>query len=82
MTSSERQKWLHAQDFVASRLDRLAERPRHLVATAAAIGRDFPFTLLARAPSGWRRCRRWRARSIWYCPLPDAGFALAQERLA
>ena len=37
------------QDFVASRLERLAERPRHIVATAAAIGRDFSFSLLARA---------------------------------
>jgi len=37
------------QDFVASRLDRLAERPRHLVAAAAVIGRDFVFLLLARA---------------------------------
>jgi DNA-binding SARP family transcriptional activator/predicted ATPase len=37
------------QDFVASRLGRLADRPRHIVATAAAIGRDFSFSLLARA---------------------------------
>ena len=37
------------QDFVASRLERLGERRRHIVATAAAIGRDFSFSLLARA---------------------------------
>lgn len=37
------------QDFVAARLDRLAELPRHCVAVAATIGRDFPFALLARA---------------------------------
>ena len=37
------------QDFVTSRLERLAERPRHIAATAAAIGRDFSFSLLARA---------------------------------
>ena len=37
------------RDFVAARLDRLGERARHLVATAAVIGRDFSFALLARA---------------------------------
>lgn len=37
------------QDFVSARLDRLAELPRHCVAVAATIGRDFPFALLARA---------------------------------
>ena len=37
------------QDFVADRLDRLTEQPRHLVQVAAAIGRDFTFELLARA---------------------------------
>jgi DNA-binding SARP family transcriptional activator len=37
------------QDFVAARLDRLAERPRHCVAVAAVIGRAFPFALLVRA---------------------------------
>ncbi len=37
------------QDFVASRLERLGERPRQLVAAAAVIGRDFAFPLLARA---------------------------------
>lgn len=37
------------QDFVASRLERLAELPRQCVAVAATIGRDFSFTLLARA---------------------------------
>lgn len=36
------------QDFVASRLERLGERPRQLVAAAAVIGRDFAFPLLAR----------------------------------
>jgi DNA-binding SARP family transcriptional activator len=37
------------QDFVAVRLARLAELPRHCVAVAATIGRDFSFALLARA---------------------------------
>lgn len=37
------------QDFVADRLDRLSERARHVVATAAVIGREFGFPLLARA---------------------------------
>jgi tetratricopeptide (TPR) repeat protein len=37
------------QDAVVSRLGRLAEGPRHCVAVAAAIGRDFSFALLARA---------------------------------
>jgi DNA-binding SARP family transcriptional activator len=37
------------QDFVAARLDRLTDLPRHLVQVAAAIGRDFTFDLLARA---------------------------------
>ena len=37
------------QDFVAARLERLAELPRQCVAVAAAIGRDFSFALLARA---------------------------------
>jgi len=37
------------QDFVAARLERLAELPRRLVQVAAAIGRDFTFELLALA---------------------------------
>ncbi len=37
------------QDFVAARLERLGELPRHCVAVAAAIGRDFAFPLLAHA---------------------------------
>lgn len=37
------------QEVVAERLERLAELPRHCVAVAATIGRDFPFALLARA---------------------------------
>jgi DNA-binding SARP family transcriptional activator len=37
------------RDFVAGRLGRLADLPQHVVAVAAAIGRDFPFALLTRA---------------------------------
>jgi len=37
------------QDVVTARLERLADLPRHCVAVAATIGRDFPFVLLARA---------------------------------
>lgn len=37
------------QDFVAARLERLGDVLRHVVAVAAAIGRDFSFSLLARS---------------------------------
>ena len=37
------------QEFVGTRLDRLAERPRQVVTLAAAIGQEFPFALLSRA---------------------------------
>jgi predicted ATPase len=36
-------------ELVAARLDRLDRVPRHVVAAAAAIGRDFAFELLSRA---------------------------------
>ncbi|MEH2530068.1 DNA-binding SARP family transcriptional activator [Bradyrhizobium sp. AZCC 1588] len=37
------------REFVTARLERLPELPRRLVPVAAAIGRDFTFSLLARA---------------------------------
>jgi DNA-binding SARP family transcriptional activator len=37
------------REFVTARLERLPELPRRLVPVAAAIGRDFNFSLLARA---------------------------------
>jgi DNA-binding SARP family transcriptional activator/tetratricopeptide (TPR) repeat protein len=37
------------REFVTARLERLPELPRRLVPVAAAIGRDFSFSLLARA---------------------------------
>jgi tetratricopeptide (TPR) repeat protein len=39
------------QDTIASRLDRLSERGRHLAALAAAIGRAFEFRVLQQAAS-------------------------------
>jgi DNA-binding SARP family transcriptional activator len=43
------------EDFVAARLDRLGETARQVVATAAVIGRDFPFALVARAGGAGER---------------------------
>lgn len=43
--------WLSGriEDYVVGRLDRLNEGPKAAVATAAVIGREFPFSLLAAA---------------------------------
>jgi len=50
-TASMRERRLarNVQEFVAARLERLGTLPRHVVAVAAAIGRDCSFALLTRA---------------------------------